>query len=82
MRDKGGQVVCGFLVDPSRDLQLLGSELTSRSIFVRAVVHSGGTHRLEQLAVTCADTGVLSDFENACHEAMALNSSPQVRRVT
>ena len=72
MRDEAGGVVCSFLVHPDREIVLLGSALTSRSPSVRAMVHSGGTHRVEQLGVTFADTGVLSDFENACHEAMAL----------
>ena len=79
MRDKAGQVVCGFLVGPDRDLELLSSQLTSRSTSVQALVHSGGTRRLGQLGVTFANTGVLLDFENAYHEAVALNSSPHPR---
>ena len=46
---------------------------------MQATVHSNGTHRLEQLGVTFADTGVLLNFESAYHEAMALNSSLGVR---
>ena len=34
VRDRAGQVVCGFLVHPDRDLELLGSALTSRSTSV------------------------------------------------
>ena len=44
---------------PEGELELLGSELASRSTSVQAVVHSDGTHRLEQLGVTFSDTGVL-----------------------